>query len=408
MPPLINVMNAVRSRVALKTLGRTSACRVEAFPAAAHRLTDRSRSVGIVNMSPPTGQTLGRRLQQARAMRGWSLRVLAAAVGGAVSHNAVAKYERGEMMPGSETLIALAGALGVPVDFFFRPYRVVVNEVRFSPGCRLSLAQRKATQARVADYVERYREAEEEAGDVREFTPLAVPPAVSPAAAEQAADALREAWRLGDVPLTDILGLMENHGIKVLELPMPGPGFTSMAIATDRGPVVVVGDHLHDNLPLKRLTAVRELGRLAAPLVEGGRPTERDSWLDAFAGALLVPARSLIDACGGQRRRFMAAEWAEMQAYFGVPLGTLLRRALFLGLIEPRTFRTLRKQATGADPTPRRAPGDGCSADCESPRRLRHLVRRALAEGRISVSKAATLLGEPVSRVRQEQGQQIG
>ena len=48
-----------------------------------------------------TKQIFARRLRQARAIRGFSLRDLSEALKNAVSHNALAKYENSEMMPGS-------------------------------------------------------------------------------------------------------------------------------------------------------------------------------------------------------------------------------------------------------------------------------------------------------------------
>ena len=59
----------------------------------------------------------GQRLKISRAAAGLSLRGLEAAIGNRVTAQAIGKYERGESMPGSGVLIALAGALGVSVDY---------------------------------------------------------------------------------------------------------------------------------------------------------------------------------------------------------------------------------------------------------------------------------------------------
>lgn len=164
------------------------------------RLTNIAHQTCFVNMGPQPPAVFARRLQQARIMRGYSLRALEAAIRGAVSHNALAKYERGEMMPGSETLIALGEALGQPVDFFFRPFRVEVSEVRFRRKSKLRLRRQKAIRELAADYAERYREAEEWAGDVRRFVkPLAGRKVSTVAEAEDAAAALRREWNLGRI-----------------------------------------------------------------------------------------------------------------------------------------------------------------------------------------------------------------
>ena len=68
----------------------------------------------------------GDRLQLARKKAGLSLRGLSDAMGGQVTPQALGKYERGEMMPGSTVLIALTKALDIsPVPRMGDPMFVV-------------------------------------------------------------------------------------------------------------------------------------------------------------------------------------------------------------------------------------------------------------------------------------------
>ena len=57
------------------------------------------------------------RLKLARKKAGLSLRDLSEALGSRVSAQAIGKYERGEMMPSSGTLLALANTLEVSLDY---------------------------------------------------------------------------------------------------------------------------------------------------------------------------------------------------------------------------------------------------------------------------------------------------
>jgi transcriptional regulator with XRE-family HTH domain len=66
---------------------------------------------------------IGPRIQQARKMRGLSLRDLGELA--ALSAQAISKHERGPDVPGSGSLLRLSRALEVPVEFFVRPRRVV-------------------------------------------------------------------------------------------------------------------------------------------------------------------------------------------------------------------------------------------------------------------------------------------
>ena len=69
----------------------------------------------------------GQRLTNARKMAGLSLQDLANKMENAVTRQALNKYEKGEMMPGSAVLIRLANALSVTVDFFFSEPQVNVE-----------------------------------------------------------------------------------------------------------------------------------------------------------------------------------------------------------------------------------------------------------------------------------------
>lgn len=351
-----------------------------------------------------------RRLQQARTMRCLSLRALEAAMHGAVSHNALAKYERGDMLPGSEVLIALADALVQPVDFFFRPFQVEVSQVRFRKKSRMSVGRQKAVRQLALDYLERYREAEELVGDVRRFeVPLQGAPIRTEADAERAAEELREVWKLGHDPLPNVFELMESKGIKVLELEDEDDAFDGLSADTEVGPVVVIAAHLNQNLPRKRMTEVHELGHVAVPVAEEiDEPTE-EKLIGAFAGAFLLPADSFTEEFGRNRSRISVVELIEMKARFGASIMAIMRRALSLKLIQASAYKNFCILASQHGW--RRAggePGDDQYKGCESDGRFRQLVRRAVVEDIISVSKGATLLGEPVGRLRRELEQVVG
>ena len=61
---------------------------------------------------------LGTRLQRARKAAGLSLRALGERIG--LSHTAIQKYEDGNNVPDSATLLRLASALNVRTEYFFR------------------------------------------------------------------------------------------------------------------------------------------------------------------------------------------------------------------------------------------------------------------------------------------------
>lgn len=367
--------------------------------------------MSFVNMGTEINDVFSRRLQQARAMHCLSLRALESAMGNVVSHNALAKYERGEMLPGSEVLIALSDALRQPVDFFFRPFRVSVNQVRFRKKSRLGASRQKAIRELALDYVERYREAEELVDDVRRFDPpLKITPIHTVAEAERAAANLREVWQLGIDPLPNVFELMENKGIKVLQLPSEDRDFDGLSAETDAGPIVVIASHLERNLPRKRMTEVHELGHVVVPMAVDTDEKTEEKLIAAFAGAFLLPAQSFTEVFGRNRHRLTVAELIEIKAQFGASILAIVRRALSLSLITEATYKNFCVMASrwGWRSQERGEPGDDRYNGCESDGRFRRMVRRAVAEELISVSKGAALLGEPVGTMRRELEQMIG
>ena len=71
----------------------------------------------------------GERLKLARKRSGLSLRGLADAINHAVSAQAIGRYERNEMLPGSATALKLAKALGVPLSYLFSPSEIRLEGV---------------------------------------------------------------------------------------------------------------------------------------------------------------------------------------------------------------------------------------------------------------------------------------
>src|SRR5262252_2843383 len=146
---------------------------------------------------------IGDRLKLARSAAGLSLRELEDRVGGLVSAQAIGKYERDEMMPGSEVLIALARALDVSEDYLLRRDAVELVGVEFRKQ-RLDKAKDRArVQAQVLSAVERYLEVEDLLALSSDWhAPKGFPRKVRRADdGEEAARQLRNAWKLGLEPI---------------------------------------------------------------------------------------------------------------------------------------------------------------------------------------------------------------
>jgi len=342
-------------------------------------------------------EILGRRLEQARLMRGMSLRELAEATGEIVSYNALHRYEHGDMMPSDEVLMAVADVLDKPLDFFFRPFTVELKGVEFRKKARLSAKLEESIKQQALDFFERYLEIEQILGLSETFeNPLGDLRIESPEQAESAAEMIRDKWRLGADPLPNVLQMLETNGIKTLTVQAPESfdGFSGWA---DAHPVIVIVCWLNGDLPRKRFTTMHEVAHiLVRPACSLSRDQERSC--DRFAGAVLMPRESFEGDWGGYRRRVSSEELIDLIRRWGVSIAAIVHRAYDLGLVEETLYHRFFKAYNMAGYRRRGEPGDYQGTEASS--RFEQLVLRAAAENTISVSKGAGLLNEPLTEFR--------
>ncbi|MCC5849510.1 MAG: helix-turn-helix domain-containing protein [Verrucomicrobia bacterium] len=351
-------------------------------------------------------QDLGFRIQQARKMLGLSLRAVADATGNAVSHTAIAQYEKGAMFPSSTNLIALARVLRQPVDFFFRPMRAhLIEPIRFRKKTVLGKQEQEAIRLRAVDFFERYYEIEDIMGEERPFhNPLPEKPVRTPREAGGMARKLREEWGLGVDPLPNLHELMELKGIKVCEVPSKNQAFDGFCSATERGPVVVLAAWLNRNLLRKRATEVHELAHVMARVPGDLEEKEEEKIVWSFAGELLLPEEAFVDAFGKNRHSLSIPELIHIKHLFGASIMSIIFRARSLELIDESLYREFWKHANKHQWRSQGEPGDEGYQGNESHSRFRQLVLRAAVEERITRSKAAALLHTDIDTIRKQVG----
>ena len=248
---------------------------------------------------------LGERLKLARKKAGLSLRDLSDRMQGPdrVSAQALGKYERGEMTPGSGVLIALSKALGEPVRYFMSPIGARLLEVDFRKKAATSARDRARVEAAVLEHVERYLAVEEILElDSAHWTAPGNPMELSSMdEAETLAEQVREHWKLGGDPIPDLAELLEERGIKVLviALPVEVSGLTCLVARTGNAPPVpVIVVNAAHSIERRGMTLAQEL----AHQLSGPSPSvDEEKAAMRFAGAFLMPAAHLEMEVG---RRF--------------------------------------------------------------------------------------------------------
>ncbi len=345
-------------------------------------------------MIPGVSEIFPQRLHQARVMAKMSLRELSAAMNGLVSYAAISKYEKGEMMPGGEVMAGLCTALKQPADFFFRGYRVELDEINFRKRVRLSAGEENSIRERARDFFERYGEIEQLLGAELKFEPLVAPEfdVCDLEGAERAAERLRKEWNLGDGPLLNVHELLERQGIKVHEAQTDDEAFDGFSGLAGGKPVVVIARWLNQNLPRKRMTEVHELAHIVLRFPAGMPKKEQEKLVSRFAGAFMLPESTFRKVFGGNRGSVALGELISMKAFYGASIMAIMKRAEQLGMISPSVYERFwiiaSKQRWRSDGEP----GNGKYLGNESNGRFRQLVFRAVAEGVISSSRGAGFL----------------
>lgn len=347
---------------------------------------------------------IGKRLKQAREALGLSLRGLEAAIKNQVSAQAIGKYERDEMMPGSTVLLALAKVLNVSPDYLLSAREIELTGVDFRKTPQTGVKEEKVVQAIVLDKVERYLEIEELLPYVdqvwsaplrREFTINNIEDA------ENAAEALREIWDLGIDPIALMAELLEEKGIKVIALDLPEEVSGSKAFVKrthqDDMPVMVVNEK--HNGERQRFTLAHELAHLVlrCPSMSS---SDQEKAANRFAGAFLMAKQMIYRLLGTSRTSISLGELAELKKIFKVSIAALAVRCGQLGVLTKTAYYKLWAEikALGWNSAKSNEPN---KFDPEKPQRMERLCLRGVAEEVISESKAAELLQISVRKLEQ-------
>lgn len=352
------------------------------------------------------------RLKQARLLSGLSLRELSERIG-TVSHVALTKYERGDMKPSSEVLVALCNALGRTPDQMFRPVRASLTNVSFRKRKSFSEKQTSMVLELVRSRLEDYLEAEE-------FVPEQVKPATKQLSlpanfkpdnlepVRKLALQLRSDWGLNEEPIPNLVELLEDRGYRVIQINLDEKGFDGCEVTELRA--LIIGTWPDHSVARMRLTLAHELAHsLLNESVKKLGLTDKDeeAVMTTFASEFLLPTAALKRYLGTHRTAITIAELEEVKLRFGISIGAIVYALKAMGIINDSAHRRFYTQIV---PMWKKAgagePGDEALSNAyrEQPARFQRLVRRGMSEGLISLSRGAGLLGRPLSELRLETG----
>ena len=338
----------------------------------------------------------GQRVKRARTMRGLSMEKLSEKMGNALSRMSISKYERGEVYPTSSNLILLAEALELPVDYFFRESNYQVEAIKFRK--RSSLGEKKSDmiKEKVIDVVERYCEVEDICADSRPFKSSSQNIVSDKKGAIEAAIQLRNRWDLGLDGIVSVSELLEEHGIKVVEIEEETKFDGLSLIVNENLPVIVLNTSFSSER--RRFTAFHELGHLSLNFAPSLSEKECEALCNTFANEMLLPGDAFKSLVGESRPRISIPELLAIQKQYGISIDALMYKAKEMGIISERRYR----QHFIDKNTDREFKESVEQSHWEekSASRFERMVYRALSDSLISFSKAAYLLNRSVEEVR--------
>ncbi len=281
------------------------------------------------------------RLRVARELIGVSQNQLASQVG--LSAAAISQYESGSARPSSETADALAVALSVPTTFFAQPL-TETHEGFFRSLRRTAVSDRRRARA-IAHVAHDLAVAAAAAGefpasDVPRFTVDsldATQPQIEAIAAK-----VRAFYRIPPGPVSNVVELLERHGVVVIRLPLGSADVDAFSLPFVDHPVVVLGSDKNDRAR-SRFDAAHELAHLVMHGDQMWGVKEVENQAHWFAAAFLMPADEIRDQLP------TTVDWQQLfvlKRNWQVSLAALLMRARKLGRMSERTYLTAVKAAS--------------------------------------------------------------
>lgn len=340
------------------------------------------------------------RLKIARKIAGYSQDELVKAINNAVSKNAISKYEKGKMLPTSNILIQLSKALNISIDYFFRPIKYKNCELKFEyrKTCsKIKKSDESRIENYVIDYFERYSELEELIKENYKFiNPLNNNFIKGQNDIEEKAKNLRNKWKLGNDPVTNLIDMLEDEGIKIIEL-NEDDSFSGISGKINGNLVIAINKNMPSDR--KRFDVLHELAHLIFTFDEALSQKEIEKLCHKFASSFLIAKEILTRELGQNRNNLTLEELKYLKSYFGASIGAIVYRAFDLGIVS-ESFKIDFFKKWNQWGYRKNEPGEYRIQ--EEPTRFKNLLIRALAENYISFSKASNLANKNIYDLKKE------
>lgn len=253
-----------------------------------------------------------------------------------ISKQALSRFERGLLNIRVEVIKAMSKMYGYPFD--------IERETSFRTYRRLSADDTKKLKSHIAQmriYAAEKKAYEDQIG----LSPFAVPDINMSVSSfedvDKYAEKLREYWKLGEAPISNIHNFLEHKGIAVYGIEEKIDGFHGLCIeGNESAPPSILFtqttqlNYVRNNISVvrKRSTLLHELAHLIIPFDKGCDSKTIEDLCTSFVGAFLIP-RHIMKELFVDKKDFSILELLAIKAVWGVSIQVLLYTAKNRGFI---------------------------------------------------------------------------
>lgn len=274
-----------------------------------------------------------------------------------ISERSISAYEAGDQEPERVTLLRISEALGFPEAFFFgdAPESLSPDIASFRSLSKMTARQRDTALGAgelalmLNDWIEsRFKLPESDVPDLgRERTAKApkrgpsdegviYPANVGSGSPEAAAATLRSHWGLGEVPVKNMIKLIESKGIRVYSLAIDAKEVDAFSMWHGGRPFMFL--NTFKSAEHCRFDAAHELGHLVMHKHGSPQGPDIEREANAFASAFLMPKASVLAKAP---RQINLPGLVKLKKYWSVSVAALNYRLHALGLTSDWVYRTL-------------------------------------------------------------------
>jgi Zn-dependent peptidase ImmA (M78 family)/DNA-binding XRE family transcriptional regulator len=292
------------------------------------------------------------RLLEARLANRLNQTELATLVG--ISRQAISSYEQGEKTPEPATMQLLAEVLNQPISFFTKTSTQSFGKFSVNFFRKIGADTKRRNMA--CEVYARWLSQTAFAFDPFANFPLVEIPFFEPKAPtcfnyddneiEDIAEKVREYFRLGLGPISNVVRLLEAKGVIICRVQIADENIEAFSFWSGARPFIFLASD-KDSGARARFDAAHELGHLvlhkwvgADDIEDKARLKEIESEADRFAGAFLLPRRSFPNEIYSPR----LGAFVDLKLRWKVSIQAMIYRCKNLGIFDELQVTNLYKQ----------------------------------------------------------------